>query len=129
LNLRAATWTAHPDGATHWSTVTPIAFDRHPKVPDRSAYRREVAGMIAQACSRIGLPEPRDVIITAVSAHLGVPPAFAFPRLQRKDGSLRRHSHAILVFDEPVCGPIVLGAGRYCGYGACRPIADKEPTP
>lgn len=128
-NLRSNVWTAHPRGATHWSTVTPIAFDRHPKEKNRSSYQREIAGMIAQAALQVGLPAPRDVIVTSVSAHLGVPPAHAFPRLQRKDGSQRRHAHAILVFDRAVCGPIVLGAGRYRGYGACRPLSDGEIAP
>lgn len=59
---------------------------------------------------------------TAVSAHLGVPLAFEFPRLTRKDGSERRHAHAILVFNEPVRGPVLIGAGRYRGYGVCRPL-------
>lgn len=121
-NLRPEAWTSHPHGATHWSTVTPIAFDRHPKPEHDASYHREVAGMIATNCTRIGLPEPREVVVTHVSAHLGVPPAFAFPRLRRKDGSQRRHTHAILVFDRPVCGPILLGAGRYRGYGLARPI-------
>jgi CRISPR-associated protein Csb2 len=123
-NLRSDVWTAHPSGATHWSTVTPIAFDRHPKEKDPSAYQREIAAMIAQASVRVGLPEPRDVIVTAVSAHLGVPPAHAFPRLQRKDGTRRRHAHAILVFGQRVRGPVLLGAGRYRGYGVCRPLHD-----
>lgn len=123
-NLRPEAWTADPDGATHWSTVTPVVFDRHPKAKDRAEYQREVAGMIAAACESIGLPRPREVIVTSVSAHLGVPPAHAFPRLRRKDDSERRHAHAILVFDRPVRGPILLGAGRYRGYGLCRPIRE-----
>jgi len=121
-NLRAHAWTAHPDGATEWSTVTPVAFDRHPKTTSEIAYRAEVAAMIARSCTRLGLPSPRQVIITPVSAHLGVPPAPAFPKLHRKDGSARRHTHAIIVFGEPVRGPILLGAGRYRGYGFCRPL-------
>ena len=125
-NLRSDVWTAHPAGATQWSTVTPIAFDRHPKDADRSSYQREVARMIAQACVRVELPEPCEVIVTAVSAHLGVPPAHVFPRIERKDGSRRRHAHAILVFDQPVRGPILLGAGRYRGYGVCRPLHDTS---
>jgi CRISPR-associated protein Csb2 len=125
-NLRSGVWTAHPAGATHWSTVTPIAFDWHPKERNSSSYQRELAHMIAQACVRVGLPEPRDVIVMGVSGHLGVPPAHLFPRLQRKDGSRRRHAHMILVFDRAVCGPILLGAGRYRGYGVCRPLRDGE---
>ena len=121
-NLRAEAWTAQPEGATHWSTVTPVVYDRHPKSKDRGAYQEEVAAMIAQCCTRIGLPPPREVIVTPVSTHLGAPPAHAFPRLRRKDDSQRRHTHAILVFDQAVRGPVLLGAGRYRGYGLCRPM-------
>lgn len=121
-NLRPEAWTAAPEGAIHWSTVTPVVFDRHPKSKGREKAQREVATMMATACIRIGLPEPREVIVTHVSAHFGVPPAFAFLPLQRKDGSERQHAHAILVFDEPVCGPILIGAGRFRGFGVLRPI-------
>jgi CRISPR-associated protein Csb2 len=121
-NLRPEVWTAHPAGATHWSTVTPVAFDRHPKAKDREEYQREAAERIAAACLAIGLPRPRQVVVTPVSAHLGVPPAHAFPRLARKDGSERRHAHAILVFEQRVVGPVLIGAGRYRGYGVCRPV-------
>jgi len=78
--------------------------------------------MIADGCEAIGLPQPREVVVTPVSAHPGVPPAYSFPRLTRKDGTERRHAHAILVFDQPVRGPVLIGAGRYRGYGLCRPI-------
>jgi CRISPR-associated protein Csb2 len=121
-DLRPDAWTAHPGGATHWATVTPVAFDRHPKAKDPALYQREVAQMIAVGCVGIGLPQPREVVVTPVSAHLGVPPAHVFPRLVRKDGGQRRHAHAILVFDEPVRGPMLVGAGRYRGYGVCRPV-------
>ena len=120
--LRPEAWTAHPEGATHWATVTPVAFDRHPRAKDRAAYQREAAEMIAAGCEAIGLPRPREVVVTSVSAHLGVPPAHVFPRLTRKDGSERRHAHAILVFEEPVVGPMLIGAGRYRGYGLARPV-------
>jgi CRISPR-associated protein Csb2 len=126
-NLQAAAWTAYPAGATHWSTVTPVVYDHHPKVRDRVAYQAGVADMIRQACVRVGLPVPREVVVTAVSAHLGAPLSHEFPRLKRKDGSERRHTHAILLFDEPVCGPVLLGAGRYRGYGLCRPLDRSNP--
>lgn len=119
-------WTAYPDGASHWGTVTPVAFDRHPKAKGPGAYQREVSEMIATACAAIGLPRPREVIVTAASPHLGVPPAHSFPRLARKDGSERRHSHAILVFATAVVGPVVIGAGRYRGYGVFRPLEGGE---
>ncbi|MBI1839512.1 MAG: type I-U CRISPR-associated protein Cas5/Cas6 [Verrucomicrobia bacterium] len=120
--LRPITWTAHPEGATQWSTVTPIAYDHHPKAKAKAEYLAEVAAMITAGCGRIGLPRPREVIPTPVSTHVGAPAAHAFPRLRRKDGSERRHTHAILLFDEPVRGPVIIGAGRYRGYGLCRPM-------
>lgn len=66
--------------------------------------------------------QPREMIVTSVSAHLGTVPAQAFPRLRRKDGSERRHTNAIPGVDERVRGPVLIGAGRYGGYVACRPL-------
>lgn len=122
LTLRSDTWGCHPEGAREWSSVTPVVFDQHPKAKDKGDYLREATEMIAVSCERIGLPKPANVILTSVSAHLGAPPAFEFPRLRRKDGSERRHTHAILVFDQPIRGPLIVGAGRYRGYGLFRPI-------
>jgi len=128
-------WTGGNDGATQWATVTPIAFDQHSKAKTRQEREEDLARIIKTGCSRIGgdssakhtpLPEPAHVILTPVSAHLGVPAAHEFPRLSRKDGSERRHAHAILIFDRPVRGPIAIGAGRYRGYGFCRPLRGGE---
>lgn len=32
-------------------------------------------------------------------------------------GILSRRAHAIMVFEEPVRGPVLIGAGRYWGIG------------
>ena len=122
INLQPTTWTAHPNGASQWGTVTPIVLDQHPKNKDTAVYRREVARSIGESCTRIGLPTPVQVIVSHVSNHLGIPPSHDFPLLRRKDGSKQRHTHALLIFDQPVIGPIFLGAGRYRGYGLCRPL-------
>ena len=122
VNLRSNTWTAYPEGATRWGSVTPIVFDVHPKTKEKSAYLEKVATMISQACVRIGLPPPIDVIVSGVSSHSGAPSSREFPSVKRKDGSKRQQTHAILIFDKPVIGPIILGAGRYRGYGLCKPI-------
>ncbi|MEW6320112.1 MAG: type I-U CRISPR-associated protein Csb2 [Acidobacteriota bacterium] len=120
--LRPDGWTAYPSGAVRWSTVTPMAFDRHPKAADAAAHHEEMAAMVADACARVGLPRPREVAVGAASVHAGVPPAHVFPRLPRKDGSERRHAHVEVAFDGPVCGPVLIGAGRYRGYGVCRAV-------
>jgi CRISPR-associated protein Csb2 len=123
-NLRSNTWTALSRGSLKWATVTPMALDRHPKPHDRTEYETVLAELIRQAVGRV---VPRDngldeIVISRVSAHRGAPAAHEFPRLKRNDGSERRQVHAILSFREPLRGPLVLGAGRYRGYGLCRPL-------
>ena len=74
------------------------------------------------ACTFVGLPRPAEVMLHHTALLEGVPGSREFPRLSRKsDGSLRRHSHATIVFNTKVRGPVVIGAGRYRGYGLCRP--------
>lgn len=118
--LMPETWTAHPTGVRHWATVTPITFDRHPK------QEGDLERMIATACERIGLPCPVNVIPVPVSMFIGAPHGRQFPCLQRKTGGSMHHTHAILTFDEAIVGPVLLGAGRYRGYGLCRPISERE---
>lgn len=130
LTVRDRTWTAAPHGAVVWSTVTPYVFDRHSKAKDKAAYVEEAAAAVRLSWSRVasldsgGNPSAAliDVIVTPISHHHGAPSASDFPRLHRKDGSLCRHAHLRLKFDRPVVGPLSLGAGRYFGYGLCRPL-------
>ena len=110
--------------ALRWGTVTPIAFDQHPKSDDRARYLEEVAQMIVQGCVNVGLPPPVSVRPSQISAHVGVPPARDFARLPRKSGGLRRHLHAVVEFAHPVRGPVLVGAGRYRGYGLLRPVGE-----
>ena len=114
--LRSRAWTRP---ARRWATVTPIVFDRHPKGQDTEA---QAEAMMAEACERIGLPRPVDVVLSQVSLHLGVPHSRAFPGVRRKsDRGRLQHQHAVITFAGPVGGPVILGAGRYRGYGLCRP--------
>ncbi len=119
LALRAATWCAQ---SPLWATVTPIVLDRFPsgRAEDRDA---AAAATIAEACVRQGLPRPRDIAILAAPAFVGAPLAREFPPLLRKsDGARRWMVHAAITFAQPVGGPLILGAGRYRGYGLCRSL-------
>lgn len=127
-SLTPAAWTGGRRGACVWGTVTPIVLDRHPKAESRREYYEELAAVIRQSCERIGLPTPLSVTTGPVSPHPGVPASRDFPRLRRKDGSQQRHTHAKIVFEEPVVGPLLLGAGRYRGYGLCRPLREGEAS-
>ncbi|MCL5769788.1 MAG: type I-U CRISPR-associated protein Csb2 [Planctomycetes bacterium] len=126
-SLRTLVWTGDQRGAATWASVTPVAFDEHPKSKDIDGYQNEIREMIARACMRIGLPKPLRVDISHVSfIKHGVATAYQFPRLARKDGSLRRQLHALVQFPTPVIGPVLLGAGRYRGYGLFRPLPEGE---
>ncbi len=141
------TWTAHPDGATTWATVTPVVLDRFPKqdlLKEREAWQEEVAGIVSTACERLGLPAPVYVAVGTTSWHLGSPRATAkrrplrghldmpdttaalgdgFPVYPTKGGNgARPQLHVRIQFAEPVVGPILLCAGRFLGYGLCKPL-------
>ena len=121
LNLRSDTWTR----AAHcWASVTPVVLDRHCDGARRWTQAEEV---VKDACERIGLPRPGAVALRPVSALAGVPHARAFPSLLRKNGGgARQHLHAQVLFDEPVRGPLLIGAGRFRGYGLLRPLPEGQ---
>ena len=117
VNLDARTWTK---ASRIWASVTPVALNRHFDGDDQWSRSAE---SVKDMCEHIGLPRPREVLLHPVSLVEGVPHAREFPQLLRKaDGSRRRHHHTVAIFDEPVCGPVLLGAGRFRGYGLFRPI-------
>lgn len=104
-----------------WASVTPVVLDRHFDGQDKW---EQAAESVKTACERIGLPRPSEVLLHPVSMFEGVPRSGVYPPITRKsDGGRMHHSHAVLVFDEPVAGPVLIGAGRFRGYGLCRPLA------
>lgn len=144
VSLKPRVWTGPTRGANAgsmtWATVTPFVFDRHPKetwsatdpprerAEKQAAYWREVESMIADACGRIELPRPVEVVAMPASCFAGAPSSGCMPRVIRKDGTQKRQTHAVIRFAEPIIGPVLLGAGRYRGYGLCRPLPKEWNT-
>ena len=150
--LQSETWTAHPKGADTWASVTPVVLDRFPKADrtkDRGAWDREVAGIVVAACARIDLPEPVGIDIDTTSWHCGSPRATCKRRALRGVAAIGDHGdaalgdgfpsfppkgtnaprpqvHVWLRFAAPVVGPILLGAGRYLGYGLFKPWTEDR---
>jgi len=121
VSLSLRTWTRP---SRTWTTVTPVVLDRHFSGKDKW---KQATESVKVACERIGLPRPREVLLHPVSLAEGVPHAREFPNLIRKaDGGRRYHSHAVILFDEPVTGPLLIGAGRFRGYGLCLPMDERD---
>ncbi len=118
-NLDTETWTR---ASRVWASVTPVVLNRHFKGEDKW---EKAAESVKDACGHIGLPRPSEVLLNSVSMVEGVPHSRDFPQMTRKnDGGRQSHTHALLIFDEPVRGPVTVGAGRFRGYGLCRPMAN-----
>jgi CRISPR-associated protein Csb2 len=100
-----------------WASVTPMVFDRFPK--DKPGETRR--DILDRACARLGLPEPAAVRFPDHSPLIGVPPASQFVVSPQAGFARRPRTHLVMEFAEPVTGPIVLGAGRYFGFGLMRP--------
>ncbi len=131
--LRPDTWAAPRH---EWVSVTPVALDRNPgelrarRGADPAAEARRIQvvmdtaeQILRRAVSRVGLPEPVVVELSPSAQIRGGRPCRAFPGFV-SGGHPRVLVHARLVFAEPVEGPVLLGAGRYSGYGLFRPIRE-----
>lgn len=123
-SLRSETWTGP---SALWASATPVVLDRFTERDD------EKARVIATACERIGLPRPAEVRLSHVSALRGAPPSPEFgPLPSSNHRPARPFTHAVLVFRDPeghplpVRGPVLVGAGRYRGYGLFRPLLPRK---
>jgi CRISPR-associated protein Csb2 len=127
LALRSATWC---EPSSVWASVTPVVLDRHPKhdqQTERAQWRDEVVASIAQSCERQGLPKPELIDVDKTSWHRGAPRSrpgpSGMPWLPGKEGTApRQQVHVLIQFACEVQGPLLLGAGRFRGYGLCKPL-------
>lgn len=127
LALRPETWC---EASSVWASVTPVVLDRHPKhnhLTERAEWRDEVAASIARSCERQNLPTPDLIDVDKTSWHSGAPRSRpgpnGMPWLPGKDGSPpRQQVHVLIQFPCNVQGPVLLGAGRFRGYGLCKPL-------
>jgi CRISPR-associated protein Csb2 len=115
-----------------WQSVTPIVLDRHPKPhfgKNPELWAESCRSIIRQSCERIGLPAPMRVEPSFHSPLNGVPPSMAFAPQSEKGGRNKRfHIHARVEFASHVRGPLLIGAGRFRGYGLMLPV-DSSAAP
>jgi CRISPR-associated protein Csb2 len=120
----------HP--ATRFITATPIALDKNPgnlrSNQDRTAYRAatEAQQNISEACLRVVGVRPTSVDVSLAPLLPGSQHVRDFvPWPGRPGRTARARVHADIRFDRQVCGPLLLGAGRYFGLGLCLPVEDR----
>lgn len=121
--LRSSLW-CRP--SRRWATATPIALDRNPgnlRSSSAGAAAAAAKAILADSCERIGLPRPATVEVSLSPVVVGADSVRAFNPFPPEPGKLRRvRVHAELIFEQPVRGPLLIGAGRYIGLGLCRPL-------
>ena len=115
--LQPETWTRP---ASTWATASPIVL---PRFSRRGLTTEDV---IAGACRDAGYPEPVAVWVGSAPVLSGVPHVRSFVRHPRPGRPHRPLTHAVIRFATPVHGPVLLGAGRYLGFGLCRSLAEGD---
>ena len=127
-SLRSGVWNR---AACQWTSATPIALPRHPgRLSGGSAAARAKAWTLAEsfvglACKHVGLPKPASIEVSLNPFLKGAQPSARFPAFnQNGQGGRpvrRQLLHASVRFEQPVSGPLILGAGRFLGLGLMRP--------
>lgn len=107
-----------------WRTVTPVVLEvSRPKsmlrASDRARFTAAAAQEVAKAVRDAGLPTG-GLIIHAQREPFHTR-GLRSDQFNNTGSSTRALFHAELIFQEPVAGPIVLGAGEYEGLGIFRP--------
>lgn len=113
-------------------TATPIALDKNPgNLRSNQGGTAHKAAMEAQqsindACLRVVGVRPVSVEVSIAPLLPGAQHVRHFlPWPGRPGRTPRVRVHADIRFEERVCGPLLLGAGRYFGLGLCLPVEDK----
>ncbi len=138
-SLQDATWVA---ASRVWASVTPVVLDRFPKSDRRTdpkGWREEVSEILLRSCEFAGLATPQSIDIDTTSFLLGSPRCTpkastrgdtirslgeGFPAYTTGPGKPPRlQIHVRLTFDKRHRGPVLLGAGRFLGYGFFKPIS------
>ncbi len=125
--LTAETW-SRP--SRFWASVTPVVLNRFPKTDstqDFVGWQNEVAGIVSKSCEHIGLSAPIAIRVLKHGPLVGVPSSrpdrSGFPLMPSSGGKPKGiQTHVVLEFANEVQGPVIIGAGRFRGYGLCKPV-------
>jgi CRISPR-associated protein Csb2 len=119
IALRLSTWT---NPSRVWASVTPVVLHHYPKKRNGDVER-----IVREAFVSALYPEPEWVATTSISRVFGSGHALEVPPFTEGGTNLCRYqTHVVARFAVPVRGPVLVGRGRYRGYGLFRPISEQE---
>lgn len=119
LTLRAETWT---EASCVWASVTPVVLHHYPK----KHRELDVERIVAEAFVSAGLPPPKSLRVRPTSVFEGAPHARSLPEFTEGGANLCRYqTHVEAAFDRPLQGPVLVGRGRFRGYGLFRPVRPR----
>jgi CRISPR-associated protein Csb2 len=119
LTLQGANWTKP---SRIWASVTPVVLHHYPKKREGDIER-----IVREAFGSARLPEPELVAVGGVSVVQGVGHAMSAPVFREGGEKLCPYqTHAVVRFGQLVRGPVLVGRGRYRGYGLFRPLSGEE---
>lgn len=118
--LRSETWTR---ASELWASVTPVVLHHYPDKRKPA----DVERILRDGFRSAGLPDATELRIRSASVFKGAGHANSMPKLDQQGVALTRfQTHVMVRFAEPVRGPVLLGRGRFRGYGLMRPVDLKE---
>jgi CRISPR-associated protein Csb2 len=121
--LRVETWTR---ASKIWESVTPVVLHHYP----RKNRADDVERIVREAFVSAKLPEPVEILIRSVSAATGAGPAVRMPSYEEGGARMCKYqTHVVVRFANKVQGPVLVGRGRYRGYGLFRPSLTRSETP
>jgi CRISPR-associated protein Csb2 len=122
LTLRAETWTGP---SRVWASVTPVVLHHYPK----KNREEDIERIVREAFHSALLPEPERISTSPVSVFEGAGHAKSMPEFTEGGQTLCRYQiHVTVEFSTPVIGPILVGRGRFRGYGLFRPVAGEKES-
>lgn len=100
-----------------WRTVSPIILTGHPR------RGRALEVCLARALTQQGISEDTIESVATFTGPL-IPQCPAAPEFRVADYlSTTRRVHAEIIFRKPITGPLVVGRGRFAGFGIMLPSA------
>jgi CRISPR-associated protein Csb2 len=120
MALQAKRWTGP---STEWASVTPVVLHHYPK----KSRDGDVERIVREAFASALLPEPVEIETSPVSKHPGAGHVREMPFFDAGGERLCRYQvHVVARFDRLIEGPMLVGRGRFRGYGVFHPLGAKN---